>query len=195
MGSGKYLRYSIEKHGIENFTKEILFVFDNPTQMYNKEAELVNENFLAESNTYNLKVGGSGGWDYINSNEDLRIAKNKKARKIANENGALEKAATRIQWLNKNDLEWRRTKDAKIIKKLKTYYKTHEGHFAGKKHSTKSIKQMSDSSKGTGQGKANSQFGTCWIYNIKSKENKRIKKADLAEWILQGWTSGRKIKN
>lgn len=68
MGSGKYLKRSQEKHGIENFKKEILFVFDNPDDMYAKEAEIVNEDFLAEENTYNLKVGGFGGWGYINSN-------------------------------------------------------------------------------------------------------------------------------
>lgn len=67
MGSGKYLKYAQEKHGIENFTKEILFVYDTPEEMYAKEAELVNEEFLATTNTYNLKVGGFGGWDYINN--------------------------------------------------------------------------------------------------------------------------------
>jgi hypothetical protein len=65
MGSGKYLKRSQNKHGIGNFTKEILFTYDNPEEMYAKEAEIVNEEFIAEENTYNLKVGGSGGFDYV----------------------------------------------------------------------------------------------------------------------------------
>ena len=70
MGSGKYLKHAQAKYGIDKFTKEILFVFDNPDDMYAKEAELVNEDFLATENTYNLKVGGFGGWDYVN-NKDI----------------------------------------------------------------------------------------------------------------------------
>jgi hypothetical protein len=58
MGSGKYLTSAIKKYGLESFTKDLLFVFNNPIDMYNKEAEIVNEEFLAEENTYNLKVGG-----------------------------------------------------------------------------------------------------------------------------------------
>ena len=67
MGSGKYLNYAIEKHGLENFKKQILFVYDNAKECSDKEAELVNEEYLSEGNTYNLKLGGTGGFDWINS--------------------------------------------------------------------------------------------------------------------------------
>ena len=76
MGSGKYLLRSIEKHGLENFEKEILFVYDNADEMFAKEAEIVNADFLAEENTYNLKIGGFGGWDHISS--DAMADRNRK---------------------------------------------------------------------------------------------------------------------
>lgn len=69
MGSGKLLNKAQKKYGLENFKKEILFIFDNPEDMYAKEAELVDADFLMEENTYNLKIGGFGGWDYVNAND------------------------------------------------------------------------------------------------------------------------------
>ena len=60
-GSGKYLKHAINKYGVENFTKEILFEFYTAKEMYDKEAEIVDDDFLAEENTYNLKRGGFGG--------------------------------------------------------------------------------------------------------------------------------------
>jgi hypothetical protein len=66
MGSGKYLKRAIEKYGVESFEKTILFIFETSEEMYNKEAEIVNEEFLTTQNTYNLRVGGFGGFDYVN---------------------------------------------------------------------------------------------------------------------------------
>ena len=95
MGSGKYLKLAQEKYGLEHFSKEILFVFDTPGEMYAKEAEIVCEDFLVQENTYNLKVGGRGGWDAVNADEINRRTKNQKARQIANANGAQQKANLR----------------------------------------------------------------------------------------------------
>ena len=67
MGSGILLKRAIQKHGLDNFKKEVLYLFDNPDEMFTKEAEIVTEDFLSEENTYNLKIGGFGGFDYINS--------------------------------------------------------------------------------------------------------------------------------
>lgn len=67
MGSGKVIQDAIKKHGIENFTKVILEMFDNPDDMFLKEKEIVTDEFLARDDVYNLRRGGSGGFDYINA--------------------------------------------------------------------------------------------------------------------------------
>ena len=60
MGSGIAIISAIEKYGIENFSKEILFCFTNEKEAFLKESEIVNENFVKRSNTYNMMCGGEG---------------------------------------------------------------------------------------------------------------------------------------
>lgn len=60
MGSGVNIAKSIAKHGKESFVKEILFIFDNKDDMYNKEAELVDQKFVERHDTYNAALGGKG---------------------------------------------------------------------------------------------------------------------------------------
>lgn len=67
LGSGKYLLRAIDKYGKEKFKREILHVFDNKDESFLKELELVNEEWVQRKDTYNLKIGGEGGWDYINN--------------------------------------------------------------------------------------------------------------------------------
>ena len=59
MGSGVRITKDIKKFGRENFTKEILFEFDNEKDMLDKEKEIVNEEFILKKNTYNVITGGS----------------------------------------------------------------------------------------------------------------------------------------
>lgn len=58
MGSGTNIKKAIKQYGLENFDKYILCQFDNEIDMLNKEEELVNREFIAEENNYNIIVGG-----------------------------------------------------------------------------------------------------------------------------------------
>jgi hypothetical protein len=69
MGSGKVIKEAIEKYGIDNFRKDILETFENSESMYSREKEVVTDEFLLREETYNLRRGGFGGWDYINASE------------------------------------------------------------------------------------------------------------------------------
>ena len=175
MGSGRYLKRAQEKYGIENFSKEILFTFNTPEEMYAKEAELVNEDFLATENTYNLKIGGYGGFDYVNHFKKNLYGRNGQMG-YGGEN--LERGKNRIRTSEEND---------KISKTLKEGYKSGRitPAFLGKKHTEKTLNKLKGHNRQNGE--KNSQYGTIWITN--GIENKKIKST---EEIREGWCRGRK---
>jgi NUMOD3 motif len=65
LGSGTLLLQAIAEDGEENFRKEILFIYDNKKEMFDKEFEVV-ETAKGDPLCYNLRSGGRGGFDYIN---------------------------------------------------------------------------------------------------------------------------------
>lgn len=69
MGSGRLIQQEQQRCGMNNFVKEILFVFDNPDEMFAKEAELVSKNVAISEETYNLKRGGNGSNSEILSDD------------------------------------------------------------------------------------------------------------------------------
>lgn len=187
MGSGKLLKRSIKKNGLRNFLKEILFVFDNEEEMNNKEKELVNENFISREDTYNICIGGSGGFSYINKNitpEKKQIYKASQIHhnKIQNDIEYYEKWKKNTTIANKN-----LDKIKKISSTLKKLYKTKGGSFKGLTHSDLTKTKMSESKKITSKGIRNSQYGKFWITN--GIENKSIRGE-----IPIGWYKGRILK-
>jgi len=61
IGSGKHLKRAIVKYGKENFKFEILHFLSSKEEMFDLEQSIVNESFVKDPRTYNLKIGGSGG--------------------------------------------------------------------------------------------------------------------------------------
>lgn len=93
MGSGKAIRAAISKYGVKSFTKEILHFCSSIEEMNQKEFELVK----LGGDSYNVKLGGQGGFDYINTvrpyDESIRRAKISKAHKGLKKNWKLGQIA------------------------------------------------------------------------------------------------------
>lgn len=60
-GSGKLIKAAIKKYGKANFTKKVLFILSSEEEMNAKEKEIITEEFVSRSDTYNVGVGGEGG--------------------------------------------------------------------------------------------------------------------------------------
>ena len=187
MGSGKLIRAAIEKYGIENFEKEILFQFDNEAEMNAKEAELVTEEFVNEDMNYNLCPGGKGGWGFNNTEEGQKLREFSYSRwskagaaafkyKFENDEKFKEQHKKHIKKASKKGVESRKIKYP-------------NGVFYNKKHSDQAKEKIGKANSEHQKGESNSQYGTMWITN--GLENKKIKKNSI---IPEGWYKGRKIK-
>ena len=61
MGSGKLLLRAIKKHGLQNFRKHILLMCESAMEALDIERRIIDDEFINDSNTYNIELGGSGG--------------------------------------------------------------------------------------------------------------------------------------
>lgn len=113
IGSGKHLNFAIKKYGKENFVKEVLHIFENKQDMFNKEKELVSKEFVNDPMTYNLKVGGSGGNPGIVgafAGRKHRLDTIEKIRQAALEQPTSEekrKKCSKNNWAKRNPIEHR----------------------------------------------------------------------------------------
>lgn len=183
-GSGKILNKAIAKYGKNNFTKEYLFIFDNEEDMNDKEYELVNENMVKRADTYNINVGGRGGWEYVNSNGLCPTwAKYNKSHNLP----SIGNKAQVYKYYN--DEEYRNFQ-LENLRRARRISKENNprGTFYGKKHTEETLERMR---KPKNIGENNPSHGTMWIYSVDLKKNKKINKCDK---IPEGWVKGRKMK-
>ena len=181
MGSGKRLRYSIRKYGVENHVKEILEFFDSRELLVEAEKEAITPEMITDKNCMNLKKGGEGGGTIWSKKHFVSFT----TAGINNFNKTFEIRKKKIFEIRNNPekLKWY---GEKVSKGLLTYYKTNTNAFKDKKHSDETKKRISNVKKGTGLKEKNSQYGTMWITN--GVENRKIKKEDI---IPEGWYRGR----
>ncbi len=180
LGSGKIIQRAIKKYSEENFKREILFDFDNREEMNEKEAELVNEEFITRDDTYNLKPGGEGNWWYCNQKltSEERSKNGFKGGKISG-----------------NILAQKVKDDPKFRKQIGNRFNSPTNiRFRGKQHTEDVKRRIGEANSKKQKGKGNSQYGKAWIYNIEEKRSIKVPKEEIQEWIDKGWNKGRKMK-
>lgn len=188
MGSGTILKSAKKKHGILNFEKVILEHFDDSKSMYAKEKEVVTEEFLLREDTYNLRRGGQGGFDYINKSgfgvDAARMSNGGQAIKLRFET-------------DKEFREFMSVQYRKQAKRLHGEGKLHRYSLEDSKRGcilaqtdkarAKRIQSLEDIVHQ--QCEKNSQHGTMWLTN--GFKNLKIKKTDV---IPDGFRKGRVMK-
>lgn len=181
LGSGVILKRAIEKYGSENFKREILFEAATQWEMFEKERELVD---ITDPNSYNMKRGGQGGWDYTNASK-----KNLYGRNGENGKKQLPNATRCFQEKMKNE-DFRKKFSQSVSVALKKGYESGEiiKPFLGKQHTKETKQKIGQQNSIYQSGNLNSQFGTMWITNPATKQNRKIKKLDS---IPEGWIKGR----
>ena len=200
MGSGKLLRRAQKKYGLENFSREILFVFETEVEMNLKEKELVTEDFCLREDSYNLCVGGQGGFSYINRNGlcDFRSASKKGVEKrrilIETDEAYQQKVSVAISKGIRKKLENSDWREANRIRNIKKLFKARETA-----HSKTSNDKRSAAMKGRFIGEKNSNAKTIIdengiVYNTMKSfmSEKRIDKSTMYKGIESGLYSIRK---
>ena len=179
MGSGKVIRSAIQKYGANNFKKDILEFFDTSEAMYAREKEIVTDEFLLREDVYNLRRGGTGGFDYLNKT-GLNILGHHKSyeRRVAT-----LLANQKIIRASGHHIKNYQIPGFKSEENQKLMVKNAQSEKARLKRIT------SMQINGHSQGDKNSQFGTVWVTN--GERNIKIKKDSI---LPKGFSKGRTIK-
>lgn len=75
LGSGVRLNRAIRKYGRQNFSRTTLAEFDSVEKAYEFESWLIDKNAVKNENIYNMRLGGKGGWEHVDSSGDNNCMK------------------------------------------------------------------------------------------------------------------------
>ena len=177
LGSGVQLKLAVKKYGKENFKREYIKICNSPEEMYELEADIVNEDFVKRADTYNMKTGGTGSWYHVNSNPVEKY-------KTSSQGGITTSSRDTNPF---KDPEWQKNFNSMNNPEIVKY-------IGAKANTPEAIekKKATWKANGRGEGNKNSQFGTCWVTHSELG-NKKISKTDLDKFLSLGYTKGRKI--
>lgn len=215
LGSGKHLRRAVNKYGKENFRKEILFILETEQEALDKEKELVNLSFICDIMTYNLQVGGNGGWPKGSNHPFLgKKHTNDTKQKISFSNsGKKPTEEVRKKMSNTHKTNGSMVGDKNPAKRADVRLKISLNHadvsgennsMYGKSHSIETKNLLSKRRKewfsnpnniNSTKGENNPMYGKglrIWVCN--QETSKLIKKELVEEYIKLGYCLGRKLK-
>lgn len=189
MNTKQITHNAIEKYGIENFERTILFFCETEDEMNVKEKEIVNEDFVARKDTYNLKIGGDGGWDYCNKG---MIHNNKHNCRRTGFLQYIDNGSNPYtEWWNalseKELNEWKE----KISNGVKANINEFGFWWIGRKHKEETKAKIGKANSIHQQGTGNSHYGTHWWINPETGETHPFKDEDVPD----GWIRGRTLKS
>ena len=160
------------------------------------EKMVVTEEFCKRDDVYNIKIGGDGGWDYVNKTSGMLGNVGWRRNKTDLENHAicLKGGLAFKAKLENMPIEDYQKYCLKRSCQKRAWDKNHPGYFAGERnpmyrhvYTVETRRKISISQTGS----KNSQYGKMWICNDLTRESKSILKTDQ---IPNGWRRGRICK-
>ena len=181
LGSGKILGYSRKKYGDGNHKKEILEFCETRDELKRREAEVVNEDLLADPLCINLKYGGEGGWGHLTSET---------VRENAVSNSGFKDRSFE-EWSAWSKASWSNAaEERRVIARNNFASAAQPAACIAAAMETANAKRMATmKDRGHMQGEKNSQFVTCWVTN--GVKPIKIKKEHLDEYLANGYRRGR----
>jgi len=170
LGSGKHLLSSIKKYGKKRFTREILLRHEDLELVAFVEEELVDEEFVARKDTYNIVIGG--GYPPVHKGEAhplFGVGHSEESKKKMSDNSPDMSGKNNPRYGCKLSEE---TKKKMVENRIAPSGKDHymygrtgnKNHFYGGHHTEETKKALSEARR----GEKNPMFGT------KSPNAKRI---------------------
>lgn len=184
IGSGTRLWRSIQYYGRENFIVEILEFLPDRESLREREAKIINEEFLKDPLCMNICKGGYGDWSQVNDNPVHVKVKNQRM---------IESQLKKFR----SDPEYRARKCKSLSVSMK---RSHENgtsktwkdtySWVGKNHSEETKQKMRASQAEKHVGEKNSQYGLRWM--TKGTETVRVSVEEANVLEVQGWSRGKK---